>query len=508
LKSRAPAETAPRQLSETSPPTNETRRPPLDAGALNRRPPAVERAEPYTDSGTRHTSASCYDRPVRNPPYLIQISTSQRKSALLRRRVSAREVQRTEIRESGIKGRGTRHEKPPNRSLTRCQTADRPRRQAGTRCKRRASSRPFQRHLDRRFYPPTKNSTAEKPTKNRPFSAEKSPLRRCQQQGRATSVGTSPIHKDPGCRAPNERCDNRSGPVVRKSTMEARENVTFRARYLENGATEAFRVRGRPIESRGRPIERRRRLRPRTSPKGRNPIPGPPQKAKIGRKIAADRRRKGARRRPRAGIAKGRRGKRPTSKRRGGGPGGPPARKNSKFRAAETAVKDRHYRHARRSSQSAPEAHRRRQRTESQQPTEEVRRRRAAIDSAHRRRRKRVQRATARHRRAAPIGKTENFRYLRTKPFRSSEGHQTWQKRPSPPYDPKSEDGATKSPSVPELGEVENLGAPSPTRKPKVGSTSDRCQTKGPGHGSQLPKFEADRTDGFRDTGVRKFTPN
>jgi hypothetical protein len=61
LKSRAPAESAPRQLSETSPPGTETRRPTLDAGALNRRPPAVERAEPYTDSGTRHTSASCYD---------------------------------------------------------------------------------------------------------------------------------------------------------------------------------------------------------------------------------------------------------------------------------------------------------------------------------------------------------------------------------------------------------------------------------------------------------------
>jgi hypothetical protein len=61
MKRRAPAETAPRQLSETSPPTNETRRPTLDAWALNRRPPAVERAEPYTDSGTRHTSASCYD---------------------------------------------------------------------------------------------------------------------------------------------------------------------------------------------------------------------------------------------------------------------------------------------------------------------------------------------------------------------------------------------------------------------------------------------------------------
>jgi hypothetical protein len=138
-------------------------------------------------------------------------------------------------------------------------------------------------------------------------------------------VGTSPIHKDPGCRAPNERCDNLSGPVVRKSSI--RENVafrTFRARYLENGAPEAFRVNGRPIESRGRPIERRRRLRPRTSPKGRNALPGPPQKAKIGRKIAADRRGKGARRRPQTGIAKGRRGKRPTSKRRGGGPGRAP----------------------------------------------------------------------------------------------------------------------------------------------------------------------------------------
>jgi hypothetical protein len=145
-------------------------------------------------------------------------------------------------------------------------------------------------------------------------------------------VGTSPIHKDPGCRAPNERCDNPSGPVVRKSTI--RENVafrTFRARYLENGAPEAFRVNGRPIESRGRPIERRRRLRPRTSPKGRNPLPGPPQKAKIGRKIAADRRGNGARRRPKTGIAKGRRGKRPTSKRRGGGPGRAPRPQKFKF---------------------------------------------------------------------------------------------------------------------------------------------------------------------------------
>jgi hypothetical protein len=100
------------------------------------------------------------------------------------------------------------------------------------------------------------------------------------------------------------------------------------------------------------------------------------------------------------------------------------------------------------------------------------------------------------------------FSTLRTKLFRSSEGRQTWQKRPGPQSDPKSEDGATKSPSVPALGEVENLGAPSPTRKPTVGSTSDRCQTNGPDHGSKLPKFEADRTDGFRDTEVRKYTPS
>jgi hypothetical protein len=135
-------------------------------------------------------------------------------------------------------------------------------------------------------------------------------------------VGTSPIHKDPGCRALKERCDNLSGPVVRKRTIH--QIVTFRARNLENGATEAFRVRGRAIASRGRPTERRRRLRPRTSVKGRNRFRAHRQKAKIGLKIAADRRRKGSRGRPKTGIAKRRRGKRQTSKRRGGGPGGAP----------------------------------------------------------------------------------------------------------------------------------------------------------------------------------------
>jgi hypothetical protein len=153
LKRRAPAETAPRQLSETSPPGTETRRPTLDAWALNRRPPAVERAEPYTDSGTRHTSASCYGSTGRksslsHPNFDVAAKIGSPTSTRL-----GEGVQRTEIRESTIEGRGTRHEKPPNRSLTRCQTADRPRWQAGTRCKRRASSRPFQRHLDRRFNP-------------------------------------------------------------------------------------------------------------------------------------------------------------------------------------------------------------------------------------------------------------------------------------------------------------------------------------------------------------------
>jgi hypothetical protein len=72
------------------------------------------------------------------------------------------------------------------------------------------------------------------------------------------------------------------------------------------------------------------------------------------------------------------------------------------------------------------------------------------------------------------------FSTLRTKPFRSSEGRQTWQKRLDSPYDPKSEDCATKSPSVPELGEVENLGAPSPTRKPKVDRSRTGAKRKGP----------------------------
>jgi hypothetical protein len=146
----------------------------LDAGALNRRPSAGRRkgGALHRQRHAPHLRFLLRVGPVGNPPYLIQISTSQRKSALPRRRVSARRVQRTEIQESTIEGRGTRHEKPPNRSLTCCQTADRRRRQAGTRSKRRASSRPFQRHLDRRFYPLGKNSAAEKPTKNRPFSAE------------------------------------------------------------------------------------------------------------------------------------------------------------------------------------------------------------------------------------------------------------------------------------------------------------------------------------------------
>jgi hypothetical protein len=100
------------------------------------------------------------------------------------------------------------------------------------------------------------------------------------------------------------------------------------------------------------------------------------------------------------------------------------------------------------------------------------------------------------------------FSTPQTKPFRSSEARQIWQKRPGRPYDPKSQDGATESPSVPELGEVENLGSPSPTRKPTVESTSDRCQTKGLGRGSQFAKFEADRMDGFRNTEFRKFTPS
>jgi hypothetical protein len=322
-------------------------------------------------------------------------------------------------------------------------------------------------------------------------------------------VGTSPIHKDQGCRAPNERCDNLSGPVVRKSSI--RENVafrTFRARYLENGAPEAFRVNERPIESRGRPIERRRELRPRTSPKGRNALPGPRRKRKSAEKsprIDGESARGVARRREsrRDGAANDRH-----RNAGAGGPAGPPARKNSKFRAAQTAVKDRNYRHARRSSQWTPKGPP--PATTNGEPT-------ANRGGASPKGRDRLrppptpQKGPTGDRPSSARGadrQKRKFSTPRTKPFRSSEARQTWQKRPHPRYDPKSEDCETKSPSVPELGEVENLGAPSLTRKPKVGSTSDRCQTKGPYRGSELPKFEADRTDGFRDTGVRKFTPS
>jgi hypothetical protein len=317
-------------------------------------------------------------------------------------------------------------------------------------------------------------------------------------------VGTSPIHKDPGCRALNERCDNRSGPVVRKRSI--RENVTFRARYLENGATHAFRVKGRPIESRGRPIERRRRLRPRTSPKGRNHFRAPAEsenRPKIAPRIDGERARGVARRREsrRDGAANDRH-----RNAGAGGPAGPPPAKIQNLGRINSGKRP--------SLQArppqlaiAPEAHCRRQRTENRQN-------RAGASPKGRDRLRpppTPQKGPTGDSPSSARGanrQKRKFSTPRTKPFRSSEGHQTWQKRPGPPSDPKSEDGATKSPSVPELGEVENLGAPSPTRKPTVGSTSDRCQTKGLGHGSKLPKFEADRTDGFRDTGVRKFTPS
>jgi hypothetical protein len=61
---------------------------------------------------------------------------------------------------------------------------------------------------------------------------------------------------------------------------------------------------------------------------------------------------------------------------------------------------------------------------------------------------------TGRSRNAA---KARNFD-PRTKPFRSSQGHQISQGRSGQPSDEKSENGATKSPSIGELGEVENVG--------------------------------------------------
>jgi hypothetical protein len=80
-----------------------------------------------TDSGTRHTSASCYvatgqKSSLSHPDFDVAAKIGSPTSTRL-----GEGVQRTEIQESTIEDRGTRHQKPPNRSLTRCQTADRPR---------------------------------------------------------------------------------------------------------------------------------------------------------------------------------------------------------------------------------------------------------------------------------------------------------------------------------------------------------------------------------------------
>jgi hypothetical protein len=49
------------------------------------RPPAVERAEPYTDSGTRHTSASCYEQIGRKSASVLLISSRFRRRSEKRR---------------------------------------------------------------------------------------------------------------------------------------------------------------------------------------------------------------------------------------------------------------------------------------------------------------------------------------------------------------------------------------------------------------------------------------
>ncbi len=61
--------------------------------------------------------------------------------------------------------------------------------------------------------------------------------------------------------------------------------------------------------------------------------------------------------------------------------------------------------------------------------------------------------------------------------------------------------GASISPSVGQVGEVKNLGAPFPTQKLRLGSASDRYHTKGPGRVSNLLKIEVDRPNSSGDTG-------
>jgi hypothetical protein len=109
---------------------------------------------------------------IRNPPYLIQISTSQRKSALLRRRVSAREssAPKSKSPRSRVEAHDTKNHRIDRSLAAKRQTLRGGRLEPGPKdAPRRDLSNDTSIAV---FTQGGKNSTAEKPTKNRPFSAE------------------------------------------------------------------------------------------------------------------------------------------------------------------------------------------------------------------------------------------------------------------------------------------------------------------------------------------------
>jgi hypothetical protein len=167
-------------------------------------------------------------------------------------------------------------------------------------------------------------------------------------------VGTGPIHEDPGCRALNEECEDRSGPVVRKRSI-ARGR---RKRHLSSAISRKRRDGGVPSQ---RETHRKSGSPDRTAPstpppdvaQGSKPLPGPRRKRKSAEKaprIDGESVRGVARRRKsrRDGAANGRH-----RNAGAGGPAGPPPAKIPNFRPHKH--RPALFRHARRSSQSAPE---------------------------------------------------------------------------------------------------------------------------------------------------------
>jgi hypothetical protein len=146
---------------------------PLDAWAQNRRPPAVERAEPvHRQRHAPHHPQSCYvtnDRKssLSHPDFDVAAKIGSPTSTRLGEGSPAH-------RNPRVHDRGSRHTtRKTTESIAHSLPNGRPsERQAGTRSQKTRLVETFPTTPRSPFLPGGKNSAAEKPTKNRPFSAE------------------------------------------------------------------------------------------------------------------------------------------------------------------------------------------------------------------------------------------------------------------------------------------------------------------------------------------------